>query len=207
MSFLPFESQLRNQGFRLIAGVDEAGRGPLAGPVVSAAVILKEKVHLPGGMAKLPGLNDGKLLTAKKREQLFELILENCLDYAIAIIPHQIIDQVNILNATRIANDLCLSALSQTPDIALMDGRDKQIIDIPFLNIIKGDRKIRSIAAASILAKVTRDAIMRHYSKEFPHYGFEKHMGYGTRLHCANLEKYGFCPIHRRSFHLKSSKL
>lgn len=196
-SFLPFEKQLREQGFNFIVGIDEVGRGPLAGPVVSAAVILKEKT-------RLPGLNDSKLLTAKKRQKLFNLILENALDYAVAIVPHTTIDEFNILNATRMAHDLCLRELSCIPEIALIDGCDKQIIDIPFINIIGGDRKIRSIAAASILAKVVRDTLMAHYSKEFPQYGFDQHFGYATRLHRSNLEKHGYCEIHRRSFTLKN---
>lgn len=191
--FTPLEAELKAQGHILIAGIDEAGRGPLAGPVVSAAVILKEN-------ARLPGLNDSKKLTAKKRLKLFNLILKNCLDYSISAVSHLVIDKFNILNATRFANDLCISALNQKPDIALIDGHDSQILDIPFITIVKGDSHIRSIAAASILAKVTRDAIMHRYAREFPHYHFEKHSGYGTRLHRSCLAKHGICAIHRKSF-------
>lgn len=197
--FIPIEAQLKKQGFNLIVGMDEAGRGPLAGPVVAAAVILKNN-------AKLPGLNDSKLLTRKKREKLFNIILENALDYAISAVPHTTIDKINILEATKLANYLCISALTQNAQIALIDGRDKQILTIPYKTIIKGDMRIRSIAAASILAKVARDKIMMKYSEEFPNYGFEKHMGYGTRQHVSNLLKYGFCDIHRKSYNFKQWK-
>lgn len=194
--FLPIESSFRKQGFNLIAGFDEAGRGPLAGPVVSAAVILKAK-------ARLPGLNDSKKLSALKRAQLFEMILANCLDYAIAAVSHITIDTINILNATKLANELCLGALTIKPDLALVDGRDKQNFNIPFYTIIKGDSKVRCIAAASILAKVARDKIMIHYSKEYPSYGFEAHKGYGTRKHRANILNFGFCEIHRKTYTVK----
>jgi ribonuclease HII len=193
--FFPLESRLKKQGFNLIAGMDEVGRGPLAGPVVSAAVILKDK-------AKLPGLNDSKKLSAKQRITLFNLILENCLDYSIAAVSHELVDECNVLHATRLANDLCISELSHKPDIAVIDGHDSQILDIPFITVVKGDFHIRSIAAASILAKVVRDAIMYRYAEEFPEYGFEKHVGYGTRLHRSCLAKHGICAIHRKSFQL-----
>jgi ribonuclease HII len=191
--FIPIESRLRKQGYNLIVGIDEVGRGPLAGPVVSAAVILKPN-------CRLPGLNDSKLLSAAKREALFPKILNAAQDYAIAIVPHQIIDKVNILNATRAAHDLAIRGLENLPDIALIDGRDKQIIDIEFRNIIKGDQKVRCIAAASIIAKVARDHLMKHYASIYPQYGFERNMGYGTREHCQNILKYGQIDIHRNSF-------
>ncbi|MDA1061016.1 MAG: ribonuclease HII [bacterium] len=183
-------------GFNLVAGIDEAGRGPMAGPVVSAAVILKRN-------ARIKGLNDSKLLSQKRREELFPVILDNCIDYAIGIVGHALIDEINILNATIIANDICIRSLKHKPDYVLIDGRDKQIIDIPFQTVIKGDRRIQCIAAASVLAKVTRDAIMRYYSKEYPKYGFEKHKGYGTRLHRSTINEFGFCDIHRRSYTFK----
>lgn len=195
--FLPIESQLRKEGFFLVAGIDEAGRGPLAGPVVSAAVILKQH-------ARIPGLTDSKKLSAKKREELFPLVIKNCIDYAISISSHSLIDEVNILNATRIANDLCIRSLKFQPHIALCDGRDKQILSIPFKNFIKGDSKVKSIAAASILAKVLRDKLMTQYCSEFPDYGFSKHMGYGTREHRSQIAKLGLCDIHRRSYTCKS---
>lgn len=191
--FIPIEAQLKRAGHFLIAGIDEAGRGPLAGPVVSAAVILKEG-------ARIPGLNDSKKLSAKKREELFEVIIKNSVDYAITAVSHLTIDKMNILRATSFANMLCIQHLSKTPDMVLIDGRDKQFINVPFQTIIKGDSKVRSIAAASILAKVTRDRIMNHYDQEFSCYGFAKHMGYGTREHRSNLVKYGPCEIHRKSF-------
>lgn len=193
--FFPLESQLRLQGFKLIAGMDEVGRGPLAGPVVSAAVILKDKT-------RLPGLDDSKKLSASQRTKLFNLILDNCIDYSITAISHVLVDQYNVLNAIRFANDLCISELIERPDIAIIDGHDKQIIDIPFITVVKGDSHIRSVAAASILAKVVRDAIMHRYAEEFPDYGFEKHVGYGTRLHRSCLAKHGICAIHRKSFQL-----
>ena len=196
--FNPLEAQLRSQGIFLIAGIDEAGRGPLAGPVVSAAVILKKG-------ARLPGLNDSKKLSATKREKLFQQIINQSLDYSITAVSAKFIDQHNILIATQVANDLCISGLKTKPEIVLIDGRDKQMIDLPFKTIIKGDQKIRTIAAASILAKVTRDKIMQYYSKQFPQYHFQKHMGYGTRLHRQTIAKYGKSSVHRQSFKLKTS--
>lgn len=198
MAFIPLESQLRRSGYLNIAGIDEAGRGPLAGPVVSAAVMLK-----PG--TRLPGLNDSKQVSEPKREQLFLQIIEKAQDFAISIVSHKIIDEINILEATKFANQCCIMHLQKTPDIALIDGRDKQIIDIPFKTVIKGDSKVRCIAAASILAKVTRDHLMRHYSEEFPLYGFEEHMGYGTRKHRDIIARHGHCEIHRKSFRIKAT--
>jgi len=196
-NFLPLESKLQEEGFFSIAGIDEAGRGPLAGPVVSAIVILKKDT-------KIKGLNDSKKLSEKQRNILFPQVLQASLDYAIGIVPPQIIDEVNILNATRIANDICLRSLKSKPDLVLIDGKDKQIFKKQeFITIIKGDSKIQSIAAASILAKVTRDHIMKRYAKQYPEYGFEKHMGYGTKLHRQALSKYGRSEIHRKSFSYK----
>jgi len=195
--FVPIESRLRSIGCHLVAGIDEAGRGPLAGPLVSAAVILKENV-------KIPGLNDSKLLSSKKREELFELIVKNSVDFSISIIPHTQIDKINIVEAVKLANYNCIKELRCKPDIALIDGRDKQILDIKFLTVIKGDQIIKCIAAASILAKVTRDALMKHYAKEFRQYGFEIHKGYGTRIHRNNIKKFGRCEIHRKTYKIKS---
>lgn len=194
--FIPIEAQLKAQGFHFIVGIDEAGRGPLAGPVVSAAVILKPN-------AQIPGLDDSKKLSYKKREALFEIVLEKSLDYSIAVISHITIDEINILNATRAANQMCIEALTINPDIALIDGNDKQILDIPFQTIIKGDSLVQSIAAASILAKVTRDHIMKYYSEVYHQYGFERHMGYGTYQHRTSVGIHGRCPIHRNSFTIK----
>lgn len=196
-NFYPLESRLRAKGFFVIAGIDEAGRGPLAGPVVSAAVILKKG-------ARLPGLTDSKKLSAKKREVLFEKVINASVDFAISVVSHQVIDRENILNATRLANMFALKNLKIRPDYVLVDGRDKQFFDHQFATIVKGDLYIKSIAAASILAKVARDKIMTKYAEMYPVYGFEKHMGYGTRQHRANIEKYGRCEIHRESFKIKS---
>jgi ribonuclease HII len=195
--FPPIESRLKRMGFSLIAGIDEAGRGPLAGPVVSAAVILKNKINTTE-------IKDSKKLTPKKRIELFDFILKNCIDYAISIVSHTEIDKINILNCVRVANELCIKGLKHKPDIILIDGIDKQFIKQPFYTMKKGEDKSPSIAAASILAKVTRDLIMRHYAKEYSKYQFEKHMGYGTRLHRSLIKKYGLCDIHRRSYNIKN---
>jgi len=195
-NFIPLEAGLKKQGFSLIAGIDEVGRGPLAGPVVSAAVILKDK-------ARLPGLRDSKLLTKEAREKLFPLIIDQCLDFTVAIVSHQTIDEINILEALRWANYLCIENLAIKPDIAVIDGTDKQILDIPFITIIKGDLRVKSIAAASVLAKVIRDRIMTHYSLEYPEYEFHKHMGYSTRTHRQNIFQHGHCEIHRQTFTVK----
>ena len=199
MKFRPVESRLRKQGFFYIAGIDEAGRGPLAGPVVSAAVILKKG-------ARLPGLTDSKKLSAKKREELFEKILTQCISYSIAVISPQFIDEHNILYATQAANDLCLTELEVKPDFVLFDGRDKQITEFTGATIIKGDLHVKSIAAASILAKVTRDKIMCYYSDQFPDYGFSSHMGYGTVRHQQAIRSHGRTEIHRHTFLLKHEK-
>lgn len=195
-SFIPIESRLKKVGCLFIAGIDEAGRGPLAGPLVSAAVILKEN-------AKIPGLKDSKLLPKQKREQLFELIVKNSLDFTISIISHAVVDEINIVESVKLANFLCIEELRYKPDIVLIDGRDKQFINERFLTIIKGDKYVKSIAAASILAKVTRDKIMEYYSKKYKKYGFQKHMGYGTRQHRGNIKKYGRCEIHRKTYMIK----
>ena len=194
-SFLPIESELIRSGFDFIVGIDEAGRGPMAGPVVSAAVILKSKTTIPG-------LDDSKKLSPKARESLFDQIIESALDFSVTIIPHSTIDRINILNAVRLANLLCVQQL-KNPQIALIDGRDHQILPIPHQTIIKGDQKVRSIAAASILAKVTRDLIMRRYHQQFPEYEFAKHMGYGTRLHRKLIDQFGHCEIHRKTYTFK----
>lgn len=181
---------------RLVAGIDEAGRGPLAGPVVCAAVILKKG-------AKIPGLNDSKKLTAKKRETLFPIIKKSAIAYAIATIPHAYIDKHNILKAVQKANFLAIKKLKTKPTLILIDGCDKQILDplnIPYKTIIKGDTFVREIMAASILAKVTRDRLMRRYSEKYPEYKFEKHKGYDTRLHRSLLQIHKPCEIHRKSY-------
>lgn len=194
--FVPIESRLRSIGCDIVVGIDEAGRGPLAGPLVCAAVILKEN-------AKLPGLKDSKLLKEKKRDELFELIVRDSLDFSISIIPHTRIDKINIVEAVKLANYNCVEDLRYKPDIALIDGNDKQILDIKFLTVIKGDQIIKSIAAASVLAKVTRDMIMKYYALEYDKYGFEIHKGYGTRIHRSNIKKFGRCEIHRKTYKIK----
>ncbi len=195
-SFISLESQLKKEGFKYIAGIDEAGRGPLAGPVVCAAVVLKKGT-------KLPGLNDSKKLSAKKRLVLFELIVKRALSFSITIVPPQTIDDINILESVRFANQCCINHLTPPADYALLDGSDKQKYSVPHKTIVKGDSKIRSIAAASILAKVTRDQLMQKYHLQYPDYGFDQHMGYGTRQHRQNLKTYGRCAIHRKSFSFK----
>lgn len=187
------ESTLHKKGFSFIAGIDEVGRGPLAGPVVSAAVILKKD-------AKIPGLNDSKQLTKAQREALFPIIMKNALDYSIAIVSPKTIDKINIANAIRLANKMCIDHLEKNPDMVLIDGRDKQTLDLPYKTIIKGDAKVKCIAAASVLAKVFRDKLMEYYAKKFPSYGFEKHAGYGTREHRTLIGRYGPCEIHRMSY-------
>ena len=193
MRFKHLEARLKKQGFKVIAGIDEAGRGPMAGPVVSASVILKSN-------SKIPGLKDSKLLSPKKREELFSIIINQSIDYAITVISHLNIDKINILNAVRQANKLCIDSMNTKPDIVIIDGRDKQIFKEPYITIIKGDRMIKSIAAASVLAKVTRDKIMERYAKEFTEYEFYTHMGYGTRKHRKLMKKHGLCEIHRKSY-------
>jgi len=177
----------------LICGVDEAGRGPLAGPVCAAAVIL------PRGL-EIPELNDSKKLTEKKREKLYEIITEKAISYGIAFADHNEIDSLNILNATFKAMNRAISQLDSTPALALIDGNTVKGIEYPAEAIVGGDGKCASIAAASILAKVTRDRFMVEMAKKYPQYGFERHKGYGTKLHYQALREYGASPIHRKSF-------
>ena len=179
---------------RLIAGIDEAGRGPLAGPVVCACVIMpleKDKI--------IEGVNDSKKLSEKKREMLFEKILATAIAYSIIEIDVKTIDEINILNATKLGMKKALENIKIKPDIVLIDAV-KLETDIVQENIIKGDAKSYNIASASILAKVYRDRLMEKLAVEYPEYGFEKHKGYGTKLHIENLKKYGKTPIHRKTF-------
>ena len=187
------EEQKRSEGFCAVCGIDEAGRGPLAGPVVAAAVILA-----PG--TQLPGVNDSKKLSEKKREQLFDYIRENALAYGIGEASEQEIDEINILNATFLAMKRAVQALQTPADFALVDGNRIAGLDIPAECVIGGDGKVLSIAAASILAKVTRDRYMRQMAEKYPYYGFEKHKGYGTKAHYAAIEQHGICPLHRKTF-------
>ncbi|MGX8698648.1 MAG: ribonuclease HII [bacterium] len=180
-------------GAGIYCGVDEAGRGPLAGPVCAAAVILPQD-------CPLPGLNDSKKLSEKKREALYALIVEKALSYGIAFASPEEIDEVNILNATYLAMNRAIEKLSAPVSLALIDGNRAEGIHVSHLTVVGGDGKCASIAAASILAKVTRDRWMLELDKEYPQYAFAQHKGYGTRLHYERLREYGPSPVHRRSF-------
>lgn len=196
------ENSLFAKGFGLIAGVDEAGRGPLAGPVVAAAVSLRaDFLANPEKLEKLKAVNDSKKLTAKKREELFEIIKSECFEIGVGICDHETVDRVNILQATFLAMKIAVGQLKTRPDHLLIDG--KFIIPNSSLNqeaVIDGDALVFSIAAASIIAKVTRDRIMDEYDKKYPNYGFAKHAGYGTKAHMDALKQFGPCQIHRRTF-------
>ena len=192
-----YEKQLHEKGFKYICGIDEAGRGPLAGPVVIAAVIMPE-----GSM--IEGVNDSKKVSEKKRELLYDKILEEAVSYGVAIIGQDEIDDINILNATKKGLTMSLKELTVKPDLILVDALEHiDTLGIPYESIIKGDAKAYSISAASIIAKVTRDRIMREWAAVYPEYGFEVHKGYGTAKHIAAIREHGLCPIHRRSFTTK----
>ena len=193
MDWLEYEKMYMSQGFKMVCGVDEAGRGPLAGDVYAAAVIL------PDGVV-IEGVNDSKKLTEKKREYLFDLIKEKALCYSVASASAKEIDELNILQATFLAMKRAVDGLNPKADFAMVDGNRKPNLDIPLATIIKGDSLSCSIAAASILAKVTSDRVMKEEAMRYPNYFFEKHKGYGTKLHFEMIEKYGPCPIHRRTF-------
>ena len=189
-----FEKAAVNSGFSCICGVDEAGRGPLAGPVCAAAVIL------PDG-AVIEGLDDSKKLTEKKRERLYDIIKETAVAYSVAYGTLEEIETVNILEATYLAMNRAIEGLSVKPDFALIDGnRVPRGIKIPCETIVKGDSKSMSVAAASVLAKVTRDRLMLEYDKKYPEYNFKKHKGYGTKEHTELIKQYGPCEIHSLSF-------
>ena len=187
------ENEIYDEGYTLLCGVDEAGRGPLAGPVCAAAVIL------PRGM-NIEGLNDSKKLTEKKREALFDPIREQVVAYGIAFATVDEIEERNILNATFLAMNRAIEQLSPAPELALIDGNRNTGIHFPSRCIVKGDAKCADIAAASVLAKVTRDRYMLEMAEKYPEYGFEQHKGYGTKLHYDALLRYGPSPIHRMSF-------
>ena len=187
------EMEIRAKGFTAVCGIDEAGRGPLAGPVVAAAVILPEDLQLPG-------VNDSKKITEKKREILFDFVKEHALAYGIGEASETEIDEINILQATFLAMRRAVEALQIPADYALVDGNRIQGLPVPAETVIGGDGKVLSIAAASILAKVTRDRYMRDMAAQYPEYGFEKHKGYGTKAHYAAIEQYGICPLHRKTF-------
>lgn len=188
------EKDLYSKGFKNICGIDEAGRGPLAGPVVVAGVIMPQD-------SMIEGVNDSKKVSEKKREKLYDLIIEEAISYSVAIIGQDVIDDINILNATKKGLTNVVEGLDVKPDLIIVDALEH--IDtkgIPYESIIKGDAKCYSISAASILAKVTRDRIMREWDLVYPQYGFSSHKGYGTAKHISAIREYGLCPIHRRSF-------
>ena len=198
------ERELYQKGVKSICGIDESGRGPLAGPVVVASVIMPE-----GSM--IEGVNDSKKVSEKKREKLYEQIIEEAVAYGVGIIDQNEIDRINILNATKEGLTLCIKELEkdlkeknrgiEKPEIILVDALTKIDTDhIPYQSIIKGDAKSYSIAAASIIAKVTRDRIMRQWDEVYPEYGFAKHKGYGTAMHISAIKQYGICPLHRKTF-------
>ncbi len=187
------ENKIKSEGYTVICGCDEAGRGPLAGPVFAAAVILPENIDIPK-------LNDSKKLTEKQRDKLFDLIKESALDYCIAQASVEEIEEINILNASMLAMKRAVDGLKTKPDFALIDGNIARGFDIPATPIIKGDALSPSIAAASILAKVARDRYCLEMDKAHPEYGFAKHKGYGTKDHREALLKYGPSPMHRKSF-------
>ena len=198
------EEELYLEGVTSIAGIDEAGRGPLAGPVVVACVMMPRE-------SMIEGVNDSKKVSEKKREKLYDIIIEEAIAYGVGIIPQEEIDRINILNATKEGLTTAIKEMEKNlkkkglgldkPDIILVDALTKIDTDhIPYKSIIKGDAKSYSIAAASIIAKVTRDRIMRQWDEVYPMYGFSKHKGYGTAAHIEAIKEYGLCPLHRRSF-------
>ena len=193
MGLWEYENEQFVLGAKLVCGVDEAGRGPLAGPVCAAAVILPAEIEIEG-------LNDSKKLKEKKREQLFDVIIEKAADYGIAFATVDEIEELNILNATYLAMNRAISKLGVIPDIALIDGNRNEGIEYPSKTIVGGDGKSASIAAASILAKVTRDRYMFELDRQYPEYMFAKHKGYGTKLHYEKLREFGPSPAHRKSF-------
>lgn len=188
------EEEIYNAGVEKICGIDEAGRGPLAGPVVVAAVIMPRESFIEG-------VNDSKKVSEKKRETLYEQIINEAIAWGVGIIDQKEIDEINILNATKKGLTMAIKELKVKPDRIIVDALDRiDTLGIPYTPIIKGDAKCYSIAAASIIAKVTRDRIMRQWDEIYPMYGFEKHKGYGTAMHMQAIREYGLCPLHRRSF-------
>lgn len=188
------EEELHNDGNEYICGIDEAGRGPLAGPVVIAAAIMPRD-------SMIEGVNDSKKVSEKKREKLYEIITNEAIAYGVAIIDQKEIDRINILNATKEGLTMAVKELTTKPDLIIVDALNKiDTCGIPYQSIIKGDAKCYSIAAASIIAKVTRDRIMRQWDEVYPQYGFAKHKGYGTAAHIQAIKEYGLCPLHRFSF-------
>lgn len=194
-----YEKKLAERDFKYVCGVDEVGRGPLAGPVVCAAVIMRAD-------SIVEGVDDSKKLTAKKREKLSALIKQNAIAWAICRVEPQTIDEINILQATRLCMKNAVESLSVRPDFVLTDGNMTLDISIPQQSVVGGDAACYSIGAASIIAKVYRDEVMDEYAAEYPAYAFEKNKGYGTAAHIAAIKECGICPIHRRSFTTKWAK-
>lgn len=188
-----YEERAWAKGFSAVCGVDEAGRGPIAGPVCAAAVIL------PGGIV-IDGLNDSKKISERKREKLFEMITENALAWSVAFVDEREIDRINILQATYLAMRRAVEGLTSPADFVYVDGNRSEGLSLPHECVVSGDAKLPSVAAASIVAKVTRDRLMRQFAEQYPGYGFEKHKGYETKAHDAALLEHGPCPIHRRTF-------
>lgn len=199
MNWIEYEQIAELKGYKAVCGVDEAGRGPLAGPVCAAAVILPPNTIIDG-------VNDSKKLSEKKREVLFDVIKETAVSYCIAYASVEEIESVNILNATMLAMKRAVEGLDVKADYAMIDGNRMPSLDIDGETIVKGDAKSMSIACASILAKVSRDRLLYEYAKEYPQYQFDKHKGYGTAAHREALIKYGPCPYHRMSFLTKILK-
>lgn len=193
MDIYRHDEDLRNNGFQRIAGIDEAGRGPLAGPVVAAAVVLK-------GNTRIKGLRDSKKVPEKERESLFIEIQDTALDIGIGIVNHEDIDKINILRASKLAMKLAVGNLSELPDFLVIDAVTLPSVPIKQTSPIKGESVSASVAAASIIAKVTRDRIMYEYHNQYPQYNFNKHKGYSTKEHMELIQLYGPCPIHRKSF-------
>lgn len=189
-----FENKLHNEGIQYIAGIDEAGRGPLAGPVVIGCVIMPQNSFIEY-------VNDSKKVSETKREMLYEKIINEAIAWSTGIVWQDEIDEINILNATKKALTMAIDNLKVKPDKIVVDALDKiETRGIPYISVIKGDAKIYSISAASIIAKVTRDRIMREYDEIYPEYGFSRHKGYGTAKHIQAIKEYGICPLHRKSF-------
>lgn len=199
MNWIEYEQSAELKGYKAICGVDEAGRGPLAGPVCAAAVILPPNTIIDG-------VNDSKKLTEKKREALFDVIKETAVSYSIAYASVEEIESINILNATMLAMKRAVEGLDVKADYAMIDGNKMPPLDIDGETIVKGDAKSMSIACASILAKVSRDRLLYEYAKEYPQYQFDKHKGYGTAAHRKAILEYGPCPYHRMSFLKKIKK-
>ncbi len=188
------ENKLYNENIKFICGIDEAGRGPLAGPVVVGAVILPENSFIEG-------VNDSKKISEKKRERIYEQIIEEALAYSVGIVDQKTIDEINILNATKLGVKLALEGLNQRPDVIMVDAlNNMDTLGIPYISVVKGDAKNYCIAAASIIAKVTRDRIMRQLDEVYPIYGFSKNKGYGTAEHIRIIKENGPCILHRKSF-------